>query len=500
MPARKPRGAFALRVDLLEPRTLLSGDSPNELFVKFNGNASSSAIQAAFSTVGATVEQRYADGTDLISLGSASDASRALAWLKADPSVDYAEADGTLVQSSLVPNDPEFPQQWGLNNPNNVDIDAPEAWGATTGNPSTIVAILDTGIDVNNPAFAGRLWVNPAAGADGYSGDVNGWNFVGNNNNIKDDDGHGTHVAGILAATGNDGNGVAGVNWNAQIMVVKVLDSSGNGSTDQAVSGIYYAVQHGAKVINASWGGGPYSEAMKDAIAYAGSMGVVFVTAAGNDGANADASPSYPGSYNLPNEISVAAVDQNGNLAPYSDYGPQTIALAAPGSNIFSTIPNGFATYSGTSMATPYVSGVISLVAGLEPGYTAQQLIARVESTTKTLPSLIGKTITGGIVDAAAAVNPSTLLPPSLAPSTPTLLNFSTPTPTPTPTPTVVTPTPTPSPTYSLPLRRVPGRHVVIPVRHVSIPVRVVALPRIARREVTQSLERAQSAPMERAW
>jgi thermitase len=309
-----------------------------------------------------------------------------------------------------------------LNNPDNVDIDAPAAWSVTTGTPATIVAVLDTGIDLSNPEFAGRIWVNPngGSGADGYVGDVNGWNFVNNTGNVWDDNGHGTHVTGILAAAGNNGYGVVGVDWNATIMPVKILDNSGGGTTDAAVNGIYFAVEHGARVINASWGGGPSSQALADAINYAGNYGVVFVTAAGNglppyySGRNNDKVASYPADYRLPNEIAVAAIDQSGNLASFSNFGAHTVDLAAPGVNILSTVPGGFAYYSGTSMATPYVAGVVALLVGLRPEFTAAQLVQRILATTKPLPSLAGKTITGGMVDAASAINPSTLpLPPS---------------------------------------------------------------------------------------
>jgi subtilisin family serine protease len=227
---------------------------------------------------------------------------------------------------------------------------------------------------------------------------------VANNADVQDDNGHGTHVSGIIAAAGNNGIGVAGVNWNAEIMPLKVLDQSGNGRDDATVAAINFAVQHGARVINASWGGGPYSQAVADAISAAGSHGVIFVTAAGNNGSNDDTYPFYPASYQLPNEIAVAAVDAAGNLASYSNYGARTVALAAPGTQILSTVPGGYAFESGTSMAAPFVSGVVSLVVGLHPTYTAAQVVNQVLTTTKPLASLAGRTTTGGIVDAAGAV------------------------------------------------------------------------------------------------
>jgi subtilisin family serine protease len=304
-----------------------------------------------------------------------------------------------------MPNDPQFKPQWGLSGSTRTSIDAPLAWTRTTGSSAVIVAVLDTGIDLANPEFAGRLWTNPdSSGSDGHPGDVHGWNFLADNADIQDDNGHGTHVAGIVAATGNNGIGVAGVDWNAQIMPLKVLDASGGGNDAAIVEGIDFAVEHGARIINASWGGGPPSQAVANAISFAGSHGVVFVTAAGNNGGNDDVTPFYPASYHLPNEIAVAAINQSGGLASFSNFGAKTVALAAPGVNILSTVPGGYAVESGTSMAAPYVSGVVSLVASLYPSDTAAQLVQQVLSTTKPLPSLAGKTITGGIVDAARAV------------------------------------------------------------------------------------------------
>jgi thermitase len=169
-------------------------------------------------------------------------------------------AAGVTIQGQsqvAISNDPYVGAQWGLNNAGNVDIDASQAWKRTTGSPTTIVAVLDTGIDLANPEFAGRIWTNPdSSGTDGYVGDVHGWNFVANDSNVQDDEGHGTHVAGIIAATGNDGIGVAGVDWNARIMPLKVLDAYGDGTNDAVAAAIHFAVDHGANVINASFGGG----------------------------------------------------------------------------------------------------------------------------------------------------------------------------------------------------------------------------------------------------
>jgi subtilisin family serine protease len=250
--------------------------------------------------------------------------------------------------------------------------------------------------------------VNAAASTPRHT--VYGWNFVSNNGNVQDQNGHGTHVTGVIAATGNNGQGVAGIDWHAQIMPLKILDSMGSGSLDAAVTAVYFAAQHGARVINASWGSSAPDPALADAIRYADQKGVVFVNAAGNDGVNNDMVPTYPASYRTPNMLVVAAVDESGNLASFSNYGPRTVDLAAPGVNILSTYLKrlgGYATLSGTSMSTPFVTGVVSLLAGLHPTWNAEQLVQQVLATTKPLASLAGKSVTGGIVDAAQAVGVS---------------------------------------------------------------------------------------------
>jgi len=409
---KRTHRSCTLRLERLENRALLSSDSlsgtldpATTLLVRFNADASGAATQAALRSIGGSIAQSYPDGPDVVELTSGVSASVALGELGRNRAVEYAEPDSTIQATDINPNDPNYPLQWGLNNPGNVDIDAPQAWSVTTGNPSIIVAMLDTGLDTHNPEFSSHLWVNPTAGRDGFAGDVNGWNFVNNTPNIQDNNGHGTHVTGILAAEGNNGYGIAGVDWNAQIMPLKILGADGSGTTQAAVSAIYFAVNHGARVINASWGGSQYSQAMLNAISYADSKGVVFVTAAGNNGVNNDTTPAnYPANYRLPNELVVAAVDSSGNLASFSDYGPHTVDLAAPGVNIFSTVPGGYATYSGTSMATPFVAGTVALVAGLHPELTAPELVQWIIATVKPLPSLQGTTVSGGMVDAYNAV------------------------------------------------------------------------------------------------
>jgi subtilisin family serine protease len=383
--------------------------------IKFQPAVSISEEDLLLAATGTTRLAQFPNGPTIVETALGVDPAWALRQFQRNALVTYAEADSTIKLADtassypsvapVYPNDPYLGQQWGLNSPGDVDIDSPEAWAVTTGSPSTIVAVLDSGVDLANPDLVSRLWVNPAASTGRAI--VYGWNFLGNNGNVQDNNGHGTHVTGILAATGNNGAGVAGVNWRARIMPLKILAGDGSGTLDAAVSAVYFAADHGARVINASWGAGAPDQALQDAILYADRKGVVFVTAAGNDGMNNDVMSTYPAAYHTPNMLVVAAVDSSGALAGFSDYGQHSVDLAAPGVNILSTYPKslgGYARLSGTSMATPFVSGVVSLVAGLHPEWSAEQLAQRVLATTKPLASLNGKTVTGGMVDAAQAV------------------------------------------------------------------------------------------------
>jgi subtilisin-like proprotein convertase family protein len=245
-----------------------------------------------------------------------------------------------------------------------------------------------------------------------------------------DDNGHGTHVAGTIGAVGNNGVGVAGVNWHARIMALKFLDSSGSGYTSDAVRALNFAVAHGAKVVNASFGGGGYDQAMATALANARAKGVIVVAAAGNDGTDNDANPVYPANYTGDNLVSVAATDRNDRLASFSNYGRTTVDIAAPGVGIYSTLPNGkYGSYSGTSMATPHVAGALALVWDAHPTWTYKQVIAAVLNTADRLSALSGKVATGRLDVARAIAYGSGDTPPA-----------------PPPTPTPQTPPPTSTP------------------------------------------------------
>jgi len=341
--------------------------------------------------------------------------------------VEYAEPN-YFVHSCLSPDDPLYPQLWGLNNLGQTvgfpgaDIDAPDAWDIQTGAPSIIIAVIDTGIDYNHEDLSSNIWTNPGEIPDngidddgnGFIDDVCGWDFVNGDNDPMDDNSHGTHCSGTIAAAGNNGTGVVGVNWSARIMPVKFLDAAASGTTTNAILAIQYATQMGAGIMSNSWGGYGYSQALKDAIAAAHEAGVVFVAAAGNNGSNNDLMPHYPSSYEVPNIIAVAATDYNDELALFSNYGLNSVDLGAPGVLILSTVLDNNYTYkSGTSMATPYVAGVAALLATEDPGLTNEEIKAGILNSVDLLPSLMGKTVSEGRLNAySALIGPIPPLPP----------------------------------------------------------------------------------------
>lgn len=427
------RPALAPRLEALEVRVLLSvadagrvaipavAASPPQLLVRFAPHADTGATQTALDSVGGRVVIAFPDGPSVVALPAGADATIAATRLSATGLVAYAEPDRSIGVEA-IPNDPQFGSQWGLSQANNIDIDAPQAWDLTRGSASVVVAVIDSGVDLSHADLASRIWVNPGEvpgnGRDddnnGYVDDHRGWNFLGNNGDVRDDNGHGTHVSGVIAAAGDDGVGVSGVASDVRVMPLKFINSKGDGSVSQAVKAIYYAVQHGAKIINASWGGGSKDQALSDAIKHAGDRGVVFVTAAGNDGENNDSVSNYPANEKQANVLSVAAIDSAGNLAGFSNYGAGSVHLAAPGAGIRSTVPGGYDNYSGTSMAAPFVAGTVALLATRHPEFSAAQLVQRVVSSVKHLPSLSGKTISGGMVDASNTLNDP---PPPPAPA-----------------------------------------------------------------------------------
>lgn len=364
------------------------------------------------------------------------------------------------VSLAAIPNDPSLYLQWALNQSNDVDMNLPEAWNLYTGSSTTVVAVIDTGIDYTHPDLAANIWINeadPPNGIDddnnGYVDDRHGYNALARNGNPMDDHGHGTHVSGTIGAATNNGLGVAGVNWDVKIMGCKFLSSGGWGSIYDAMLCVDYVTtmkNRGVNVIlsNNSWGGGGFYQPFYDALLRARSAGILFVAAAGNNSNNNDSNPYYPCGYGVDNVISVASVDSSGNLSYFSNYGASSVHIGAPGSGILSTLPGArYASWSGTSMATPHISGALALLYSYAPYLTWQELKANLLATGKNLNSLAGRTTTGKMADAYAMLQAVGTPDPSRPTPTPRPTATSTPTPVPTSTPTpVFTPTRTPTP------------------------------------------------------
>jgi thermitase len=339
--------------------------------------------------------------------------------------VSFAEEDSDYTDRSrghLHPKDPLFSEQWALDNhgqsggKEGADISAAIAWSVTSGSDKVVVAVIDTGVDYTHTDLANNIWVRPASLSPyedlqiGTIQDFHGYNAVENNADPMDDSGHGTHCAGIIGAEGGNNLGIAGVNWEVQIMPLKFMNASGFGNTKDAIECINYVIDRRRKgvnvrVISASWGSTRKSRALEDVIRKAYDAGILFVAASGNASANTDRTPHYPSSYKLGNVISVAALDRNDQVASFSNFGPKSVHIAAPGKDILSTwLGDQYEAHSGTSMATPVVAGVAALLLSSEPDLSVDELRKRLLESVDKLESLKGKVVTGGRINAATAV------------------------------------------------------------------------------------------------
>ena len=399
----------------------------NQVIVKFKPGIRAAEISTLQASLGASVlETTNTSGVQLWSIRG--DADAAIAAHSNNPAIEYIEPN-YIVQTTAIPDDPDFNQHWGLNNTGqtggtpDADIDAPEAWDITTGSSDVVVGVIDTGVDYTHPDLVDNIWTNPGEIAgdgidndgNGYVDDIHGYDFVNNDSDPFDDQGHGTHVAGTIAARGNNGTGATGVNWSAQIMALKFLGPSG-GTTFDAIQAIEYATmmktQYGVNInlTNNSWGGGGFSQALSDAIEAAGDADQLFIAAAGNGGFDGigddnDLTPHYPSNYDLDNIISVAATDHNDDKSGFSNFGETSVDLGAPGSSIWSTLPNGnYGFLSGTSMASPHVAGVAALLWSQDADFTALEVKEQILSSIDPIAALDGITVTGGRLNALQAL------------------------------------------------------------------------------------------------
>ena len=408
-----------------------------ELLIQFAEGTSDNDKQKAFDKVkGQPVEkiltkvmERASKKEGLLLVKVNKNVLEAINDLQGASGVDFAEPN-FIYTHTAVSQDPFFTNGslWGMYGPstspaNQYGSNAAAAWTAgKTGLASVYIGIIDEGIQLTHPDLSGQVWTNPNDGVDGVDNDgnglvddTNGWDFANNDRTIYDGgtrgslDDHGTHVSGTIGGKANT-IGVVGVNWNVTLISAKFLGTRG-GTTANAIKAVDYLTNLKSRGINVvasnnSWGGGGYSQGLYDAISRANNAGIMFIAAAGNSGTDNDVTASYPSNYNLPNVIAVAAISNTGALASFSQYGATTVDIGAPGVGINSTTAyNTYSSYSGTSMATPHVTGAVALYASTHPGASVAQIRNAILSSAVPTPSLSGKTVTGGRLDANAALS-----------------------------------------------------------------------------------------------
>ncbi|MCX5868499.1 MAG: choice-of-anchor D domain-containing protein [Proteobacteria bacterium] len=416
-----------------------TGAHPRRILVKFKAAPPDSpGYIDLLALAEATVSRRFeiVPHLQLLTVPAEKSLEAVLELFRHSPLVIYTEPD-YLVSATRTPDDPLFGQLWGLSN-----INAPDAWEYTMGSTGVVVIVNDTGVDYTHPDLVYNIWNNlgeiPGNGLDddgnGYVDDLHGINAVGEGgevtppsgyvlNDPMDDNGHGTHVAGIIGGVGNNGLGVVGVNWTVRIAACKFLDSSGNGYISDAIVCLQYAQDLkdlGIPILatSNSWSGPGYSRSLAEAIRSQIDADILFFAAAGNSSANSDESPEYPGAFDLPNLVAAAAADSQNLLANFSNFGPRSIHVGAPGVNILSTCPGSldectqggasgsspYATFSGTSMAAPYVAGLAALLKAQDPGRSGKTIRNLILAGGDPLASLSGKTLTGKRIDATGSM------------------------------------------------------------------------------------------------
>ena len=425
--AEKKRASTTEEIALAENRP-----GRAELLVKFKSGTSGEAIDKIMEQFHDRIEDRIEVDPGLNAIDDLDDADvvATVAQYNTLPEVEYAEPNYEIEQdavdtSSFVPvfpHDPRFNDQWALANSGQrggttgADISATRAWATTTGSDKVVVAVLDSGVDYTHEDLAPNMWTRPANLAPyhdnelGTIDDTNGFNAIDNSSDPMDENGHGTHCAGIIGAEGSNDIGISGVNWKVQIMPLKFMNAGGFGTTKDAIEAINYVIDRkkagvNVRIISASWGSTQKSRALEEVIRKAYESDILFVAASGNASTNNDRNPHFPSSYNVPNVISVAALDRHDQLAKFSNYGVKSVAIAAPGVDILSTwLGNEYEEKSGTSMATPVVAGVAALIVSENPRISVDQLRKRLLDSVDPLPQLRDRVATGGRINAAKAV------------------------------------------------------------------------------------------------
>ncbi len=408
------------------PKTFTSGDGaeylPREIIVKRSPSSSQADFTAAVARHGgALVENTGRLSEELgyvrIILSEETLADEVISGLQADGVAESAERN-YIITLDDTPNDPSAPKNWGLEK-----IAASKAWDLETGTQNVVVAITDSGIDLEHEDLSKNIWHNngeiPGNNLDddgnGFVDDIHGWDFANGDNTPMDDKGHGTHCAGIVGAVGNNDLGVAGVNWNVRLMALKFMQADGRGTLWDATQALLYAAQKGVDVVNASWGcRSCYTEYFNNAVVSLKEAGAMFVASAGNDATNVDNTPYYPAAFGHENVIAVAATTPTDALAGYSNYGVSKVHISAPGSAIHSTLPgNKYGDASGTSMAAPFVTGAAALFKAAHPDATFDVIKSRILLTADPIGALVGKVATGGRLNINRMLSDDAEAPPA---------------------------------------------------------------------------------------
>jgi thermitase len=412
-------------------------DRGAEVLVRFRKGLSQEELHRLTTLLNDEVEDRVesVDGLVVISDRDGKGLDSVIADYSALEYVEYVEPNTTISleptssanfrpnYTTQTPDDPMFEEQWALNNTGQregkpeADIRALDAWSKSKGDESVVVAVLDSGVDYTHPDLVNNTWIRPSeisAYSDKELGTVNdrrGFNAISHTGDPMDENGHGTHCAGIIGAEGGNGIGIVGVNWKVRIMPLKFMSAGGFGTTKDAIECINYVIDRkkagvNVRVISASWGSAARSKALEDVIRRAGEEGILFVAASGNSSADADRYPHFPAGYALPNVLSVAALSRNDELASFSNFGANSVHIAAPGAEVLSTwLAGSYEEHSGTSMATPYVAGVAALILSREPDMTINVLRNRLLNSADKLGSLEGKVVSSGRINASRALD-----------------------------------------------------------------------------------------------
>ena len=392
------------------PKAKYANDS---IIVKFKENVKRSERFMLVKSLGGAFKDKNDDGVDdryrniakgriaQLALPKGADPAAMVERLKHNPNIEYAELN-YLHFPSVVPNDPSYSSLWGMQ-----ITDAEQGWEMEMGSKDIVVGVIDTGFDYTHPDLAANIWTNPneiaGNGVDddgnGYIDDIHGISAINDNGNPQDTHYHGTHVAGTIGAVGNNGEGVVGVNWNTNMVGCSFLGGSG-GTTADAIQCIDYMVDLknrgvNLRVLNNSWGGGAFSQSLKDAIISADNAGMLFVAAAGNDAFDNDQIDSWPANYDVPNVMSIASTTSTDNMSSFSQWGATTVDMGAPGSNVLSTVPGGYNTLSGTSMATPHVAGAAALILAADPSLSTAEVKNILMTSGDPIADLQGKTVSG---------------------------------------------------------------------------------------------------------